>query len=173
MLVNKSNSILKILLGLGLALTLTLLIPLHSRGEAKDEIEVPQPQVVQEKPVYETVDDIIKYVAPKFGQDPKLISKISYCESKHRVISHDGGRAVNVTGIHNTTFDLWLKTYEKEQGETLDRESTYDQIKMMSWAFSKGDRYRNQWTTYVAYTNGGTYSFYSKLLKGNFTARCK
>lgn len=170
-MLKKTNSILKILVAVTLAII--ILTPLHSSGEAKDESEVPERHIVQEKPVYQTVDEIIKDVAPKFGQDPKLISKISYCESKHKVVSHDGGRAVNVTGIHNTTFDLWLKKYEKEQGETLDKESTYDQIKMMSWAFSQGDKYRNQWTTYVAYKNGGTYSFYSNLLKGHFTARCK
>lgn len=170
MLINK-NSILKILIAIVLALV--ILIPLHTRGEEKDESEIPERTQVQEKPVYVTVDEIIEDVAPRFGQDPKLISKISYCESKHQVVSHDGGRAVNVTGIHNTTFDQWLKNYEKEQGETLDKHSTYDQVKMMSWAFSKGDKYRNQWTTYVAYKNGGTYTFYSKLLKGTFTARCK
>lgn len=165
------NSILMVLLIV--ALTSILVIPLHSNGEVQEKSEVPERQQVTEEPIYETVDEIIEDIAPRFGQDPKLISKISYCESKHKVVSHDGGRAVNVTGIHNTTFDSWLKTYEKEQGETLDKHSTYDQIKMMSWAFSKGDKYRNQWTTYVAYTNGGTYTFYSRLLKGTFTARCK
>lgn len=120
-----------------------------------------------------TVEQMINTLAPKYGQDPKLISKISYCESKHKVASHDGGRALNITGIHDTTFKGWLRLYEKEQGETLDKNSTYDQIKMMSWAFSKGESYRRQWTTYVAYKNGGTYSFYSKLLKGHYTAKCK
>jgi hypothetical protein len=122
---------------------------------------------------FKTVDEIINEVAPLFNQDPKLISKISFCESSHKIQSHDGGKGFNVTGIHNITFNYWLKQYQKEINENLNINSTYDQIKVMSWAFSKGDRYRNQWTTYVALKNGGTYTFYSKMLGKNFTARCK
>ena len=120
-----------------------------------------------------SVKGMIEELAPRYGQDPALISKISYCESQHKIKSHDGGRAVNITGIHDKTFNYWLPLYEKEQGETLDINSSYDQIKMMSFAFSQGESYRRQWTTYRAYTNGGTYTFYSKLLKGTFTSRCK
>lgn len=133
-------------------------------GKVEEEVKVEQPK---------TVIEIIGEIAPRFGQDPKLIEKITWCESHHEVKSHDGGRGTNVTGIHDKTFDGWLPLYEKEQGETLDKASTYDQIKMMAWAFSKGDGYRNQWTSYVAYTNGGIYSFYSKLLKAHFTVKCK
>lgn len=129
------------------------------------------PEAVIEAP--KTVIEIIGEIAPQFEQDPKLIEKITWCESHHEVKSHDGGRGTNVTGIHDKTFDGWLPLYEKERGETLDKASTYDQIKMMSWAFSKGDSYRNQWTTYVAYMNGGTYSFYSRLLEAHFTVKCK
>lgn len=119
-----------------------------------------------------SVVEMIDLIAPQFNQDPKLISKISWCESKHKVLSHDGGRGVNITGIHDATFKGWLPLYEKERGETLDKDSTFDQIKMMSWAFSKGSSYRNQWTTYVAYMKGGTYTFYSRLLKNTFTVKC-
>ena len=121
----------------------------------------------------DSVRGMINRIAPTFGQDPELISKITWCESRHEVVSHDGGRAKNITGIHNSTFKGWLPAYEKEMGETLDVHSTYHQIKMMSWAFSKGESYRKKWTTYVAYINGGSYTFYSKLLKGTFTAKCK
>jgi hypothetical protein len=120
-----------------------------------------------------TVEEMIYKIAPVFKQNPEIISKISFCESHHIVVSHDGGLGINITGIHDTTFYGWLPKYEKEMGETLNIESTYDQVKMMSWAFSKGESYRTQWTTYVAYKNGGEYSFYSKLLKANFTVHCK
>lgn len=120
-----------------------------------------------------TVKEMIQEIAPMFGQDPGLVSKISFCESHHQVVVHDGGYGKGVTGIHRKTFDGWLPLYEKERHETLNYNSTYDQIKMMSWAFSKGDSYRNQWTTYVAYMNNGVYTFYSRLLKATFTVRCK
>src|SRR5205085_2543394 len=113
-------------------------------------------------PAEMTIEEMILDVAPRFNQDPALISKISYCESKHKVVDHDGGYGKGVTGIHKRTFEGWLPAYRKDTGETLDYGSSYDQLKMMSWAFSKGNAYRNQWTTYVAFTKGGTYSFYSK-----------
>lgn len=136
-----------------------------------------QVEMFKETPYVEvkekTVDEMIIEIAPMFNQEPSLIKKIIYCESGGEVKSHDGGRGTNITGIHNTTFDYWLKKYEKEYNETLNKESTYDQIKMMSWAFSQGEDYRRQWTSYVAYKNGGEYTFYSSLLKGTYTSRCK
>lgn len=135
--------------------------------------DVASVESIKEKRSKMTIPQIIEEVSPMFGQDPKLISKITYCESKFKVVVHDGGHGKGVTGIHKKTFNLWLVKYKKENNETLDYNSSYDQLKMMAYAFSKGDSYRNQWTTYVAYKNGGTYSFYSKLLKKNFTVKCK
>jgi len=120
-----------------------------------------------------SVPEMIEELAPRFGQDPQLIKKISWCESGHKIKIHDGGYGVGVTGIHRATFAGWLSIYQKEISETLNYNSTYDQLKMMSWAFSKGKSYRNQWTSYVAYTNGGTYSFFSQLLQKHFTVVCK
>lgn len=124
-------------------------------------------------PKEKTIEEMVLEIAPRFGQDPALISKISWCESHHEVKVHDGGYGVGVTGIHKKTFEGWLPKYKADTGETLNYDSSYDQLKMMSWAFSKGESYRDDWTTYVAYTKGGTYSFYSKLLKGHFTVYCK
>ena len=142
-----------------------LFIPLYTKSEV---IITPNPVIVKEEP---TIAELTEKIAPAFNQDPKLIEKIIYCESGGKIQSHDGGRGFNITGIHDATFNGWLKEYEKEYHETLNKDSSYDQIKMMSWAFSKG--YSNQWTTMVAYKNGGEYTFYSKLLKRWFTARCK
>lgn len=119
----------------------------------------------------QTIPDIIDYVAPKFDQNPALIKKITLCESGWKIVDHDNHAGVNVTGIHDSTFNGWLPDYEKDQHETLNIDSSYDQLKMMSWAFSKG--YANKWTTYVAYQNGGTYTFYSASLKKTFTVHCK
>jgi hypothetical protein len=130
-------------------------------------------KVIEEVEIDYSVPSIIERIAPLFDQDPQLIYKITWCESNHKVVSHDGGRARNVTGIHNATFKGYLPSYEKEMGETLDIHSTYDQIKMMSFMFSKGEKTRRLWSTYRAYTNGGTYTFYSKLLQGTYTSRCK
>lgn len=145
----------------------TLVIITSNPASAQAPAPVSTPQKVM------TVEQMIDSVAPTFNQDPKLISKISYCESHHKVKPNDGGRGVNITGIHDATFDRWLPLYKKETGETLNKKSTLDQIKMMSWAFSKGENYRDDWTTYRAYIRGGTYTFYSRLLKKTFTVYCK
>ena len=142
-----------------------LLLPLNTKSEV---IITPNPVIVKEET---TIAELTEKIAPAFNQDPKLIEKIIYCESGGTKQSHDGGRAFNITGIHDATFNGWLKEYKKEYHETLNKDSSYDQIKMMSWAFSKG--YANQWTTYVSYMNGGEYTFYSKLLGGTFTAICR
>lgn len=149
-----------------LILALAILLLFSIKAEGSDQVEV-------ETPVDYSVKAMIERLAPRYGQDPELIYKITYCESQHKIKSHDGGRGKNITGIHDTTFNLWLPLYEKAENETLDIHSSYDQLKMMSWAFSQGESYRRQWTTYRAYINGGTYTFYYKLLKGTYTARCK
>lgn len=160
----------KLIKVVGVLLAMLIITAIPVQAQAPDETKE---QHVKKQIASMTVVEMIDYIAPQFDQDPKLISKISYCESNHVVTSHDGGRGRNITGIHDATFDGWLRLYQEENHETLDKGSTYDQIKMMSWAFSKGPSYRNQWTTYVAYTKGGTYAFYSKLLKANFIVHCK
>lgn len=120
-----------------------------------------------------SVKEMIDYIAPQYNQDAKLINKISYCESRHQLnVVHDGGYGKGVTGIHRATFDGWNIMFEKEFGFKLNYDSPFDQLTMMSYVFEKGDSYRNQWTTYVAYVNGGIYFFYSNLLKNYFTVRC-
>lgn len=119
-----------------------------------------------------TIIEMINEVAPRFNQDPKLIKGITWCESNHRVVVHDGGYGKGVTGFHKKTFDRYLKMFIEEGGENLNYNSSYDQLKLMSYAFSKGESARREWTTYVAYKNGGTYAFYSRLLKKNFVVNC-
>ncbi len=114
--------------------------------------------------------EMVEYIAPQFNQSPKLINKISMCESGHKILPHDNYRGVNITGIHDTTFNGWLPQYEKEVNGTLDIKSQFDQLKMMSWAFSKG--YANQWTTYRAYKNGGTIVLRNSYTKELFTSQC-
>lgn len=157
-----TNRLLRVSIIVIITLIFIFLPTLHTDSKTTEVvIEEPEP----------TLEQIIYQIAPKFNQDPALIEKIIYCESGGEIKSHDGGRGTNITGIHNTTFNYWLPKYEASQNETLNIDSTYDQIKMMSWAFSQG--YANQWTTYVAYTSGGTYTFYSSLMGRMYTARCK
>lgn len=95
------------------------------------------------------VQEIIKCIAPAYGQDPVLISNVIKRESTYNPNAvHDGGRGKGVTGFHTDTFNRWNKQYLKETGEVIIYDSTLDQIKLMSWAFSKGESYRDDWTSY-------------------------
>lgn len=156
---NLTNLVLCVIVGLAILLT-----GKPSRGEVK-------------VPIVDTANmsvvEAIDYIAPKFSQDPVLIKKIVWCESMNQVVIHDGGRGRGVTGLHRQTFNLWLPLYQEEMGETLNYDSTFDQIKMLVWAFKKGESFRDDWTSYRAYRNGGTYSFYSKTMGSHFTSRCK
>jgi hypothetical protein len=118
-----------------------------------------------------TIEEAINYIAPQYGQDPALIYKITHCESRHVLeADHDGGHGKGVTGFHKRTFEDWKVKLGRPE---LRYESNFDQITLMSLAFSKGEDYRRAWTTYRAHKNGGTYSFYSNLLKGHYTVVCK
>lgn len=64
------------------------------------------------------------------------------CESGGRNVYGDGGHAKGVFQYWQPTWDA----FSKELGEKLDRDSTYDQIKLTAYAFSKG--YQKHWTCY-------------------------
>jgi len=137
---------------------------------------VAKKDIVYETEPIITIDNVpykemIKAIAVEFKQDPRLISKIIFCESGYKIQSHDGGRAKNITGIWDTTFKGWLPLYEKEIGKTLDIKNQTDQVRMMSFVFSKDESYRKQWTSYVAYKKGGKYIFTNK--GKTYTSHCK
>ena len=117
-----------------------------------------------------SVLELIDYYSSIYRQDPVLLKKVAWCESQYeKDLPGDGGRAYSVFQIHKPTFEQW----SKEMGELLDYGNYQDHIKVATWAFAQGEEYRKKWTTYVAIKNGGTYSFYSKLLKKHFTVFCK
>lgn len=117
-----------------------------------------------------TIPELVDYIAPQYNQDPALLKKIIYCESGFRHESiHDGGLGKGATGLHRATFMGW----SKEMGVDLDYNSSMDQIRVMAWAFSQGGHYRDDWTTYRAYMNGGTYTFTQKKTGITYTSRCK
>lgn len=135
---------------------------------AKTPDEVPKSYI---KPLVEySVPEMIEHYAVLNGQDVELLKKVAECESKFtKDLYGDGGRAYSVYQFHEPTFERW----SKEMGEELDYYSYQDHIKLATWAFAQGEEYRKAWTAYRAIENGGTYSFYSKLLQKHFTAYCK
>jgi len=118
-----------------------------------------------------SVPELIDYIAPQYGASPELLKKIVWCESNFKTdVWHDNKHGWGTTGFHRTTFEDWQKRFGRED---LIYESNFDQIVLMAIAFEKGESYRRAWTSYRAYSNGGTYTFYSRLMGRWYTVTCK
>lgn len=117
------------------------------RVEATPIIE--SSKTITQKSTEEVVKDIIREKSEKYNLSYSMMSKVIFCESGFQAdANHDGGRGKGVTGFHRSTFNGWLSKYQRETGQTLNYESAYDQIELMSWAFTKGEQYRDDWTSY-------------------------
>jgi hypothetical protein len=144
-------------------IVLCLLVPLVASAAkplTTSELEIK----LSEQPISAQID----YFADLYGTDASVVKKVVQCESQGKVTARgDGNRAYGLLQYHKASFERHAKLF----GEELDYYSSYDQIKLGTWAISQG--YGNEWTAYRAIKNGGTYSFYSKLLKKHFVAVCK
>lgn len=131
---------------------------------ATDELHIP----ISQRPITEQID----YFADKYGVDSSLMEKVVECESQGDPENKGDWKngkplAFGILQYHKESFERHAKIF----GEELDYYSYYDQIKVGTWAISEG--HGNEWTTYRAIKNGGTYSFYSNLLKEHYTVNCK
>lgn len=135
------------------------------KSTTSSELQI-EPTVTIDK---EYIQEKVNQFSNIYSIDSKLVSKVVECESKYdHEQEGDGGRAFGVMQYHEASF----KRHAKLMGEPdLDYYSTYDQIKVGTWALANG--HAREWTAYRAIMNGGVYSFYSKLLKKHFTVKCK
>lgn len=119
-----------------------------------------------------SVPEMIDYIAPQYGADTELLKKITFCEASHNLgnVIHDGGRGTGTTGFLKNTFNDWKVKLGRPE---LVYESNFDQLTLMAIAFEKGESYRMAWTSYRAYINGGTYTFYSSYEHRWITVHCK
>lgn len=142
-------------------------------------------KTIAEAPLYEIPHDtktpkekIVEY-ANRFGTDPNVLLKVADCESHYdpkAVGDYKNGEylAINIYQYHKGTWDEFVEIYQKEvYDEELERDSYQDQAKVTAYIFAKYPDLRKRWSTYVAYANGGTYTFYSKLLQRKYTVICQ
>jgi hypothetical protein len=136
-------------------------------------------EVIQEPVVVKTERQLILESISTNAAQYKINRDESYsllmCESglnpRAKGDSKDGVYlATNIAQYHRGTFNRHNEAFFKEYGYYLSADSWEDNIKLQSFALSKG--WGNEWTMYRALKNGGTYSFYSKLLKKDFTVTC-
>lgn len=98
-----------------------------------------------------TINDYIKKYSSEYKVSEKLIRDVLKRESKTRCNPPlgDSGLARGPAQFHKGTFEM----FAKQKGEKLDYYSCHDQIKLMVWAFSKGEKYRWHWSAYRAIVN--------------------
>ena len=144
-------------------IVLALLLPLvafAAKPITTQELEIPQPSTPQE---------YIKYYANLYNTDPNVLLSVAKCESQFKQSTRgDNGLAVGIFQYHRGTWTRMSKLY----GQELDINSVADQAKLTAFIYSNYPSIRNEWSTYVAIKKGGTYSFYSTLLKQNFNVKC-
>lgn len=125
-------------------------------------------QVVIPEPIHLTQSEVIQKYSNIYAVSAETLTKVMMCESNlDNSKIGDNGLAIGIAQFHQPTFD----NFSKQLGEDLDIKNEEHQIKLMAYAFSKGDA--NHWTAYRALKNGGTYTFYSKKLGKWFTVICK
>ena len=93
-----------------------------------------------------TPRELVAYYAEQFQVSQNEMEKTITCESSWSSTDvGDHGLANGIAQFHKSTFDMWAR----QKGETLDYTSTHDQIKLMAWAFSKGESYKHAWTCWT------------------------
>lgn len=133
-----------------------------------------------ETPKATATDLIIKYAAIYEADKTELI-KVGSCESHLGKLK--GGDYKNgvylARGLfmyHKGTWNKAVSLFKKEMNQP-DRifsiDSIEDQAEVTAFIWAKHPDWKKQWSTYVAYKNGGTYSFYSRVLEKYFTVTCK
>ena len=95
-----------------------------------------------------SIPELVEYLAPKYGCNASEVKRIVFLESSNNPNAvHDGGLGKGATGFHKKTFEGWAKQFNME----LNYESNFDQLKLMCIAFTKGDSYKDDWTTWTRF----------------------
>lgn len=124
-------------------------------------------QIAQADEQKNTTKELVTKYAQVYNVNSKIMLAMMRCESSgNQSAIGDGGRAKGLYQYHTGTWERIEKKLDKD----MDINSEHDQIHMTAYALSQG--MGSQWTSYVAIKNGGTYSFYSKLMKQHYTVKC-
>lgn len=143
---------------------------------------------VAESPTYEdnlvvsnesilTASEYISMYSEIFNTDAVELTKIAQCESHlGKYKTGDKGLATGLFMYHSGTWTRAVNLYRSETKDyttVFDKTSIKDQAFITSYIWANHPEWKKQWSTYVAYKNGGTYSFYSRVLQGYYTVTCK
>lgn len=134
------------------------------------DIAPPKPTIVELKQY--TVTALLEHFAKEYRTDPIPLLKVGECESGYNEKAHNktdpNGGSKSYMQFQSTTF----YGYAKKIG--IQNPNIWNKIQVAqvaAYMFSIGEG--NQWTTYRAYMNGGSYSFYYKPLGKTITVYCR
>lgn len=147
-----------------LAILLTVVVLSSSLSIAHADAPAPPQVPLRERPI----EEIVTHFSIENGIEPSVALAVMGCES-HGIQSTVGDHGLSL-GIFQIQKATW-KRFTKEMGEDLDISSPYDQARVATWAMGNG--HSGEWTTYVALTHGGKYTFWYKLEKKEYTVYCK
>lgn len=115
-----------------------------------------------------TLEGQVVYFSKLYNTNPALVSKVMECESNGKQSAvGDYGLSRGVMQFQKETFNRLSKL----MGEELNYNSSFDQIKLATWAIANG--HGSNWTAYRAIMNGGSYTFYSRQLQQWYIVHCK
>lgn len=124
-------------------------------------------QIAQADEQKNTTKELVTKYAQVYNVNSKVMLAMMRCESSgNQSAIGDGGRAKGLYQYHTGTWER----IENKLGKDMDINSEHDQVHMTAYALSQG--MGSQWTSYRAIKNGGTYSFYSRLMKQHYTVKC-
>lgn len=124
-------------------MAIAILLPCPISGHYISTAQAPTREIKE----YSNIE-LIDYFAKKYNIDKTMFLKVAKCESKlnpKAIHYNDGGKGKHSVGIFQFQEKTFL-TWEKKLGEDLNYGSAFDQIKLASFMWSKGQQ--NQWSCY-------------------------
>lgn len=111
--------------------------------------------------------EVIEKYSTEYGLDKNLVYSMLFCESTlNENAIGDSGKSKGISQYNPNTFIR----HEKKLGEDLDEQSWHDSIKLMTFAIANG--MGNEWTSYRAIKNGGSYTFKNSYTGKTQTVKC-
>lgn len=121
---------------------------------------------------------LIKRYTAKFHSSTDTVYSVMMCEGgldgKSGDFRDGAYHSFRWFAYFTETWERYSQKYRDTFGveDEFDINSLHDQVKLTSWIYSLEEVNKEEWTTYRAIKNGGTYTFYSKFHKKWFTIFC-
>lgn len=144
------------------------MIPVHASAPI---IVTPPKPTYQQLKAY-TVTALLEHFAEEYKTDPVALLKVGKCESGYKEnqwnkVDPNGG-SKGFMQFQTRTFYSYAAKLGIPNPDIWDK---VHQAQVAAYMFSIGEG--KQWTTYMAYKNGGSYTFWYKPLNKYMTIYCK